>query len=79
MHATGINKTVWASKDIDENALEDELNAIGVFNSVQEIFAQKVIQRKKRIITERKEICILDPKKAYNISKLYICINKKKK
>lgn len=70
MQANFINKTVWATEDVDEMALEDELDTIGVFDSIQELFAQKVIQQKRRQRQERKqEICILDPKKAYNISK----------
>ncbi|CAO3595395.1 unnamed protein product [Absidia cylindrospora] len=69
MQTNFINKTVWAATDIDEYALEDELNTIGVFASIQEIFAQKIIQQKRRQRQERKEeICILDPKKAYNIN-----------
>ncbi|ORZ12691.1 hypothetical protein BCR42DRAFT_467822 [Absidia repens] len=69
MQANFINKTVWASKDIDDLALEDELDSIGVFDSIQELFAQRVIQQKKQHSKERKqEICILDSKKAYNIN-----------
>ncbi|CAO3596601.1 unnamed protein product [Absidia cylindrospora] len=69
MQANFINKTVWASKDVDELALEDELDSIGVFDSIQELFAQRVIQQKKQLRKERKhEICILDSKKAYNIN-----------
>ncbi|ORZ05858.1 hypothetical protein BCR42DRAFT_427913 [Absidia repens] len=69
MQTNFINKTVWAATDIDEYALEDELDTIGVFASIQEIFAQKIIQQKRRQRQERKEeICILDSKKAYNIN-----------
>ncbi|KAI8337692.1 hypothetical protein BC941DRAFT_352320 [Chlamydoabsidia padenii] len=69
MQSNFINKTVWATEDVDEMALEDELNTIGVFDSIQALFAQKVIEQKRRQRQERKqEICILDPKKAYNIN-----------
>lgn len=54
---------------MDEVALEDELDTLGIFNSIEELFAQKVIERKKRMLKEKKEeIRILDAKKAYNIN-----------
>jgi cytokinesis protein len=65
-----VGKTLWGSDEVDEDALEDELNTMGIFDSIEELFAQKVIERKKRALKEKKqEICILDPKKAYNISR----------
>jgi cytokinesis protein len=69
IQANFVGKTVWGSDDVDEMALEDELDTKGIFSSIEELFAQKVIERKKRILKEKKqEICILDPKKAYNIN-----------
>lgn len=70
IQANFVGKTVWGTNEIDENALEDELDNLGIFDSIESLFAQKIIERKKRMHKEKKqEICILDPKKAYNISK----------
>ncbi|KAI8095753.1 hypothetical protein BDF21DRAFT_374116 [Thamnidium elegans] len=69
IQANFVGKTVWGSNEIDEIALEDELDVLGVFDSIESLFAQKVIEKKKRMQKEKKqEICILDPKKAYNIN-----------
>lgn len=76
LHGQVVGKTFWGTKEIDEDALEDELAELGIFSSIQDLFAQKVIERKQRQRKEKKqEICILDPKKAYNISEyIYIYI-----
>ncbi|KAL7308771.1 hypothetical protein PS15m_011936 [Mucor circinelloides] len=69
IQANFVGKTVWGANDVDEVALEDELDTLGIFNSIEELFAQKVIERKKRMLKEKKEeIRILDAKKAYNIN-----------
>ncbi|KAI9476486.1 MAG: hypothetical protein EXX96DRAFT_485807 [Benjaminiella poitrasii] len=69
LQANFANRTIWGTDDVDELALEDELDQLGVFNSIEELFAQKIIERKKRVTKEKKqEIRILDPKKAYNIN-----------
>lgn len=69
IQANFVGKTVWGASDVDEVALEDELDTLGIFNSIEELFAQKVIERKKRMLKEKKEeIRILDAKKAYNIN-----------
>lgn len=69
IQANFVGKTVWGANEIDENALEDELDDLGIFDSIESLFAQKIIERKKRMHKEKKqEICILDPKKAYNIN-----------
>lgn len=70
MHNQMVGKTIWGTEDVDEMALEDELQSLGVFSSIENLFAQKVIQRKKRDQqTKKQEIRILDPNKAQNISK----------
>ncbi|KAI9259027.1 hypothetical protein BDA99DRAFT_484089 [Phascolomyces articulosus] len=64
-----VGKTVWSDDIVDEDALEDEMNDLGVFNSIQELFAQKQIQRKRRVLeTKKQEIFILDPKKINSIN-----------
>ncbi|KAG0169559.1 hypothetical protein DFQ28_004162 [Apophysomyces sp. BC1034] len=64
-----VGKTIWATEDVDEMALEDELDTMGIFSTIEQMFAQKIIERKPRQKKERKqEICILDQKKAYNIN-----------
>ena len=69
MHNQMVGKTIWGTEDVDELALEDELQDLGVFSSIENLFAQKVIQRKKRDQQPKKqEIRILDPNKAQNIS-----------
>lgn len=69
IQANFVGKTVWGANDVDELALEDELDTMGIFNSIEELFAQKVIERKKKMLKEKKEeIRILDAKKAYNIN-----------
>ncbi|CDS04805.1 hypothetical protein LRAMOSA07335 [Lichtheimia ramosa] len=69
MHNQMVGKTIWGTEDVDEMALEDELQSLGVFSSIENLFAQKVIQRKKRDQqTKKQEIRILDPNKAQNIN-----------
>ncbi|KAG2196955.1 hypothetical protein INT46_008126 [Mucor plumbeus] len=69
IQANFVGKTVWGANDVDELALENELDTMGIFNSIEELFAQKVIERKKKMLKEKKEeIRILDAKKAYNIN-----------
>ncbi|KAL9555089.1 hypothetical protein MBANPS3_002512 [Mucor bainieri] len=69
IQANFVGKTVWGANDVDEVALEDELDTLGIFDSIEALFAQKVIERKKRMLKEKKEeIRILDAKKAYNIN-----------
>ncbi|ORX57073.1 actin-binding FH2 [Hesseltinella vesiculosa] len=69
LHATSVKQTVWVTKDIDDSALEEELQTIGVFDSVQELFAQKVIQQSNKARPEiKKDICILNSKRAHNIN-----------
>jgi hypothetical protein len=47
----------------------------GIFNRMEEVFAQKVIATKRAVKKEKKqEISIIDSRKAYNISKF--CNNK---
>jgi cytokinesis protein len=67
MHGNVVGKTIW-SNDYDEDALEDEISDLGIFNSIETLFAQKVIQPKKKIATKKQEVRILDAKKAYNIN-----------
>ncbi|KAI8145922.1 hypothetical protein BJV82DRAFT_535287 [Fennellomyces sp. T-0311] len=69
MQHQAVGKTVWGEDGIDEEALEEEMNELGVFNSIQELFAQKQIERKRRMKSEKKqEIYILDSKKIANIN-----------
>ncbi|KAG1453587.1 hypothetical protein G6F56_007531 [Rhizopus delemar] len=64
-----VGRTVWGTNDVDELALEDEMDTLGIFNSIESMFAQKVVQVKKRVVQEeKKEIRILDQKKGYNIN-----------
>jgi cytokinesis protein len=68
MQTHAVTKTVWATHAIDEYALEDELDTLGVFSTVETLFAQKVIQRQKPASQAKKtEIQIINHKKAYNI------------
>lgn len=69
LHSNAVNRTVWGSSDVDELALEDELENLGIFDSIESLFAQKVVQPKKRVVKEeKKEIRIIDQKKGYNMS-----------
>lgn len=69
MHGNVVGKTIWGGSEVDEDALEDELDDLGIFNSIENLFAQKVIQTKKKTNqTKKQEIRILDSKKAYNIN-----------
>jgi hypothetical protein len=69
MNQNNVSKTVWGSKTVDEIALEMELKEKGVFDGVEELFAQKVFEPKKIIKREKKpQVCIIDSKKAYNIN-----------
>lgn len=69
MQANFVGKTIWGTNDIDEIALEDELDTLGIFETVESLFAQKVVQTKKKAPTaQKKEIRILEDKKAYNIN-----------
>ncbi|KAI8353613.1 armadillo-type protein [Choanephora cucurbitarum] len=69
IQANYVGTTVWNSQEVDEDALEDELDTMGIFSSIETLFAQKVIERKRLPQKKKKqEICILDPKKAYNIN-----------
>ena len=70
MQHQAVGKTIWGEDDVDEEALEEEMNELGVFNSIQELFAQRQIERKRKMKSEKKqEIYILDSKKIANISK----------
>lgn len=75
LNANHIGSTVWktvTSADKDD-ALEELLDIEGIFNRMEEVFAQKIIASKKLVKKEkRQEICIIDSRKAYNISK-YMC------
>ncbi|CEJ03597.1 hypothetical protein RMCBS344292_17576 [Rhizopus microsporus] len=69
LHSNAVNRTVWGSSDVDELALEDELENLGIFDSIESLFAQKVVQPKKRVVKEeKKEIRIIDQKKGYNMN-----------
>ncbi|KAI7867438.1 hypothetical protein BDF14DRAFT_1968074 [Spinellus fusiger] len=69
MHTQAVTQTVWGIKDIDEDALEDEMDVMGIFSSVEEIFAQKVIEiKKKKVKQAKQETTIIDSKKAININ-----------
>ncbi|CAO3695753.1 unnamed protein product [Rhizopus microsporus] len=69
LHSNAVNRTVWGSNDVDELALEDELENLGIFDSIESLFAQKVVQPKKRVVKEeKKEIRIIDQKKGYNMN-----------
>lgn len=68
MHGNMVGKTIWGNST-DDDALEDELDDLGIFNSIETLFAQKVIEPKKKVQANKKqEVRILDPKKAYNIN-----------
>lgn len=72
LNANHIGSTLWkSSADAEkEEALESLLDAEGIFNRMEEVFAQKVIATKRVAKKEkRQEICIIDSRKAYNISK----------
>ncbi|KAF1806704.1 hypothetical protein FB192DRAFT_1271756 [Mucor lusitanicus] len=71
LNANHIGSTLWkSSADAEkEEALESLLDAEGIFNRMEEVFAQKVIATKRMAKKEkRQEICIIDSRKAYNIS-----------
>ncbi|KAG1310055.1 hypothetical protein G6F64_004841 [Rhizopus arrhizus] len=69
LQGNAVGRTVWGSNDVDELALEDEMDTLGIFDSIESMFAQKVVQAKKRVVQEeKKEIRILDQKKGYNIN-----------
>jgi hypothetical protein len=73
LNANYIQSTIWKKATLEEKeeALENMFDAEGVFKRMEEIFAQKVIATKKLAKKEkRQEICIIDPRKAYNISKI---------
>lgn len=75
LQGNAVGRTVWGSNDVDELALEDEMDTLGIFDSIESMFAQKVVQAKKRVVQEeKKEIRILDQKKGYNISKCCVHI-----
>lgn len=72
LNANHIGSTLWkSSADAEkEEALESLLDSEGIFNRMEEVFAQKVIATKRMVKKEkRQEICIIDSRKAYNISK----------
>jgi cytokinesis protein len=70
LNASAIQKTIWGVQDVDEKALEEELDLAGVFAAAESTFAQKVIATRAKARKERKqEITIINPKKAHNISK----------
>lgn len=72
LNANHISSTIWktaASADKDE-ALEELLDVEGIFNRMEEVFAQKIVASKKLVKKEKRpEISIIDSRKAYNISK----------
>jgi cytokinesis protein len=70
LNASSIQRTIWGVVNVDEKALEEELDIAGVFAAAESTFAQKVIATRAKARKERKqEITIINPKKAHNISK----------
>ncbi|CAO3587923.1 unnamed protein product [Absidia cylindrospora] len=64
-----IKSTVWESSDDIEQGWEKRMDSEGVFDLMEELFAQKVIATpKKRTQQKKQEINIIDSRKAYNIN-----------
>lgn len=79
LNANHIGSTVWKTVTTEQkdDELEDKLDTEGIFSRMEEIFAQKIIASKKLVTKEkRQEICIIDSRKAYNISKWLLCMYK---
>jgi hypothetical protein len=65
-----IKSTIWESSDDIEAGWETRLDSEGLFDLMEELFAQKVVATPKKLVQEKKqEINIIDSRKAYNISK----------
>jgi hypothetical protein len=72
LNASHINSTIWKNATSAERdaILEDLLDKEGIFDRMEQVFAQKEIASKRLALKEkRKEITIIDPRKANNISK----------
>jgi hypothetical protein len=70
-----IKSTIWDANDDIEQGWETKMDSEGLFNLMEELFAQKVVATPKRLLREKKqEINIIDSRKASNISK---CLSKK--
>jgi hypothetical protein len=68
-----IQSTVWIKASERDEEMEQLFDTKGIFENMERVFAQRVIQKqkeKKQQEEKRPEICIIDSRKAYNISKL---------
>ncbi|KAG0914538.1 hypothetical protein G6F33_004165 [Rhizopus arrhizus] len=71
LNTNHIQSTIWKNSDLEnkEDELAERMKAEGIFSRMEEIFAQKVATSKKLVTNEkRQDICIIDSRKAYNIS-----------
>ncbi|OBZ82725.1 Formin-A, partial [Choanephora cucurbitarum] len=71
LNAGKIGSTVWklGTSNEKEEELEALLDKEGIFDRMEQVFAQKVVQSKRALPKERRqEINIIDSRKAYNIS-----------
>jgi cytochrome b involved in lipid metabolism len=77
LNTNHIQSTIWKNSDLEnkEDELAERMKAEGIFSRMEEIFAQKVATSKKLVTNEkRQDICIIDSRKAYNISKETSCL-----
>ncbi|KAI8100130.1 uncharacterized protein BX664DRAFT_355473 [Halteromyces radiatus] len=64
-----IKSTIWESTQDIEKGWESKMDSEGLFDMMEELFAQKVIPKPKKQMREKKqEINIIDSRKAYNIN-----------
>ncbi|OZJ02756.1 hypothetical protein BZG36_03344 [Bifiguratus adelaidae] len=66
---SAAEKTVFGKQFLDEKAFAEQLQKGGIFENMEDLFAQKPSPAKVKIKKERKqEISVIDPKKAYNMN-----------
>jgi hypothetical protein len=74
LDARSVDKTIWVSKSVDEDALEDAMDENGVFVKIQDLFPAKVNTFFERRLAKKSEekkdaVRFLGKEKGRSISK----------